>query len=371
MPKENRQQNDNLPINQPDVISELTKIRSSLRALKDAVILIDADDNIEWCNKAAKELLPLPLHYHGNSIFDLINAPEFRQYYHYQNDQYQEERQTQESYQDGLHLPSWQDSKRHLKCELTSFADNKLLIIYDVTRLHHLEQMRRDFVANVSHELRTPLTVLMGYLENFSDQEALSPQWRRGFELMTQQTMRMNRIINDLLLLSKIESEETYQTHVVDMTKLLTDIYDDAQAYNQEYRHTIHLHIDTYDGIYGSEMYLSSALSNLVINAIKYTPKGGNITISWTRVTDGCCFAVTDDGLGIAAEHIEHLTERFYRVDSSRSRDTGGTGLGLAIVKHVLYQHDSYLQIKSTEDVGSTFSAVFPLSRVRSEHTSD
>lgn len=371
MPIKKRQQNDNRSIDQQSVINELTKIRSSLRALKDAVILLDADNNLEWCNKAAKALLSLPLNYHGSSIFDLITAPEFRQYYCHEEEQYQKEHQTQESYPDGLHLPSWQDPKRHLKCELTSFGDNKLLIIYDVTRLHHLEQMRRDFVANVSHELRTPLTVLMGYLENFSDQEVLSPQWRRGFELMTQQTTRMNRIINDLLLLSKIESEETYEPHAVDMTKLLTDIYDDAQAYNQEYKHTIHLHIDTYDGLYGSEMYLSSALSNLVINAIKYTPKGGNITISWTRVANGCCFSVTDDGFGIATEHIERLTERFYRVDSSRSRETGGTGLGLAIVKHVLYQHNSHLQIKSTEEVGSTFSAVFPQSRVRSEHASD
>ena len=205
----------------------------------------------------------------------------------------------------------------------------------------------------------------MGYLENFSDVEDMTPQWRRGFELMTQQTARMNRIINDLLLLSKIEIEETHEPQYIDMTKLLTQIYDDAQAYNQEYGHIIHLHLDTYDGLYGSEMYLNSALSNLVINAIKYTPKGGNISISWTKTSDGCCFSVTDDGIGIAANHIERLTERFYRVDSSRSRTTGGTGLGLAIVKHVLHQHNTNLKIKSVEGIGSTFSVHFPISQVR------
>ena len=183
---------------------------------------------------------------------------------------------------------------------------------------------------------------------------------------MTQQTARMNRVVNDLLLLSRIEIEETHEFNDIDMTKLLTHVYDDAQAYNQEYQHTIHLHIDTYDGLYGSEMYLNSALSNLVINAIKYTPKGGNISISWTKTPEGCRFAVEDNGIGIAPQHLARLTERFYRVDSGRSRATGGTGLGLAIVKHVLYQHEAQLQIESVEGAGSTFSAVFPDCYVRS-----
>ena len=334
---------------------QLKKIRSALRALRDAVILLNDDDGLEWWNQAAEDLLLLQSADHGKSIFDFINVPEFRQYY-----------QSMVTPNDGVHMKSWQDPNRYLKCELTPFGDEKLLIIYDVTRLQHLEQMRRDFVANVSHELRTPLTVLMGYLENFSDQEEMPRQWRRGFELMTQQTARMNRVVNDLLLLSRIEIEETHAFNEIDMTKLLTHVYDDAQAYNQEYKHTIHLHIDTYDGLYGSEMYLNSALSNLVINAIKYTPKGGNISISWTKTPEGCRFAVEDNGIGIAPQHLARLTERFYRVDSGRSRATGGTGLGLAIVKHVLYQHEASLQIESVEGAGSTFSAVFPDCYVRS-----
>ena len=334
---------------------QLKKIGSALRALRDAVILLNNNDGLEWWNQAAQDLVLLQPEDKGQNIFDFITVPEFRQYY---------EGTTIPN--DGVHIESWRDPSRYLKCELTPFGDEKLLFVYDVTRLRHLEQMRQDFVANVSHELRTPLTVMMGYLENFSDQPDMPPQWRRGFELMTQQTARMNRIVNDLLLLSKIEIEESHELHYIDMTKLLTNIYDDAQAYNQAYKHIIHLHIDTYDGLYGSEMYLNSALSNLVINAIKYTPKGGNITISWTRTSDGCRFAVEDDGIGIASEHIARLTERFYRIDKGRSRATGGTGLGLAIVKHVLHQHEAQLQIDSVEGEGSTFSVVFPSNYVRS-----
>lgn len=358
IPTKNEQQGQSMTTAQQYGSDQLTKIRSALRALRDAVILLNEDDQLEWWNQAAEDLLSLQQSDESKSIFDFIRVPEFRQYY-----------QATTKLDEGVHIESWQDSKRYLKCELTPFGDEKLLIIYDVTRLQHLEEMRRDFVANVSHELRTPLTVMMGYLENFSDQPDMPPHWRRGFELMTQQTARMNRIVNDLLLLSRIEIEETHELNYIDMTRLLTNIYDDAQAYNQEYKHTIHLQIDTYDGLYGSEMYLNSALSNLVVNAIKYTPKGGNIIISWTKTSDGCRFAVEDNGIGIAPEHIARLTERFYRIDKGRSRATGGTGLGLAIVKHVLYQHEANLQIESVEGVGSTFSMVFPAAYVRAAST--
>ncbi|MGP5176118.1 phosphate regulon sensor histidine kinase PhoR [Psychrobacter immobilis] len=353
------QQNKSLLATQQNTTDQLKKIRSALRALRDAVVLLNDDDGLEWWNQAAEDLMLLHLSDKGKCIFDFISAPEFRQYY-------QATTNPNDGAQDGVHIVSWRAPKRYLKCELTPFGDEKLLIIYDVTRLHHLEEMRRDFVANVSHELRTPLTVMMGYLENFSDQPDMPPHWKRGFELMSQQTARMNRIVNDLLLLSRIEIEETHELNYIDMTRLLTHVYDDAQAYNQEYGHTIHLQIDTYDGLYGSEMYLNSALSNLVINAIKYTPKGGNIAISWTKTSEGCRFAVEDNGIGIAPEHIARLTERFYRIDKGRSRATGGTGLGLAIVKHVLYQHEANLQIESVEGVGSTFSMVFPAAHIRS-----
>lgn len=327
----------------------IKKIRSSLLALQDAVILLDKDDALEWWNQAAETLLRLRSEDQGRSILELINVAEFQDYY-----------KNAVSPNDGVRLRSWRDNERFLQCEVTHFGNEKLLIIYDVTRLQHLEQMRKDFVGNVSHELRTPLTVLMGYIETFSDQPNIDPKWRRGFKLMSQQTDRMNIIINDLLLLSRIENEESIQAERVDMPKLMTSIFDDAQAYNRDYGHLIDLHIDSQLDVYGSYVYLNSALLNLVTNAIKYTPPGGEIVITWQEVKEGCLFSVQDNGIGIASEHLQRLTERFYRVDSGRSRSTGGTGLGLAIVKHVLYQHDAILNIESEENKGSTFSVFFP-----------
>lgn len=331
----------------------IKKIRSSLLALQDAVILLDENDGLEWWNQAAETLLDLRSEDQGRSILDLIDVPQFQEYY-----------VTASSPNDGVRLRSWRNYERFLQCEVTHFGTEKLLIIYDVTRLQHLEQMRKDFVGNVSHELRTPLTVLMGYIETFSDQPDLDPKWRRGFNLMMQQTGRMNRIINDLLLLSRLENEERIKEERIDMPRLLTSIFDDAQAYNKEYGHVIDLHIDSQRDVYGSEIYLNSALLNLVTNAIKYTPKGGEVSISWQDVKGGCLFSVYDNGIGIAEEHIDRLTERFYRVDSGRSRATGGTGLGLAIVKHVLYQHEAKLTIESTEGKGSTFNVFFPKRRI-------
>ena len=327
----------------------IKKIRSSLLALQDAVILLDKEDSLEWWNQAAETLLDLRSEDQGRSILDLINLPEFTNYY-----------VDAVSPNDGVRMRSWRDYERFLQCEVTHFGNEKLLIIYDVTRLQHLEQMRKDFVGNVSHELRTPLTVLMGYIETFSDQPDLDSKWQRGFSLMTQQTQRMNHIINDLLLLSRLENEESINIEQVDMPKLMTSIFDDAQAYNRDYGHLIDLHIDSQLDVYGSYGYLNSALLNLVTNAIKYTPKGGVVKITWQEVREGCLFSVQDNGIGIAPEHLERLTERFYRVDSGRSRSTGGTGLGLAIVKHVLYQHGAKLKVDSQEGKGSTFSVFFP-----------
>lgn len=329
------------------------KIRRSLSALQDSVIILDKHDRLEWWNNSANQLLNLHATDHGRHVFEVITSPEFTQYY-----------QDAISPNDGIRLQSWRDSQRYLQCELTFFGEEKLLIVYDVTRLQHLEQMRKDFVANVSHELRTPLTVLMGYIETFSDQPDMNPKWQRGFSLMGQQTRRMNSIINDLLMLSRLENEEAFEVKCVNMPQLLMQLFDDAQAYNKEYRHFIDLHLDSQLNVMGSEMYLTSALLNLVTNAIKYTPKGGEIAITWTQVSEGCLFAISDNGIGIAPEHIERLTERFYRVDSGRSRATGGTGLGLAIVKHILYQHDATLTIESAEGQGSTFKVLFPTKRL-------
>lgn len=236
-----------------------------------------------------------------------------------------------------------------------------LLTVQNHTRIHHLEQLRSEFIGNVSHELRTPLTVLMGYLENFA-QGNIPIKWQRGILRMQEQTERMNSLVNDLLMLSRLESEEIPTACLVDMPRLLMQVCDEVQASNPKL-HLVDLHLDTAKKVMGIPLYLHSAVFNLVLNAIKYTPQNGEIGITWEEVSDGALLSVSDNGIGIAKEHLARLTERFYRVDSGRSRATGGTGLGLSIVKHVLNHHDAKLCIDSTEHEGSTFQVFFPKHR--------
>ncbi len=250
-----------------------------------------------------------------------------------------------------------------LLLRILPFDDGHLISIQDYTRLHHLEQMKTDFVGNVSHELRTPLTVILGYLENFTHTPDIPPVWQRGMKLMQEQAVRMNELINDLLMLSRLESDESKPELMVDMPRLLMQVFDNAQASNQS-GHVIDVHLDTAKNIIGIESYLYSAILNLVTNAIKYTPAGGEIDIIWEEVGDTAHLSVIDDGIGISHEHLSRLTERFYRVDSGRSRATGGTGLGLAIVKHVLNKHDARLEIESKEGAGSTFRIIFPSTKL-------
>lgn len=237
-----------------------------------------------------------------------------------------------------------------------------LVVIKDYTRIEYLEQIRTDFVGSVSHELRTPLTVILGYLENFLA-VPMSEKYRRGLERMQEQAQRMNLLINDLLMLSKLESDENWSPEIVNMPKLLMKIFDDAQTNNRA-GHLIDIHLDTDKCILGVEDYLYSAISNVVLNAIKYTPDGGEIDIIWEEVADEMHLSVIDNGIGIETHHIPRLTERFYRVDGGRSRMTGGTGLGLAIVKHVLSKHHARLQIESIYQQGSCFRLIFPASLV-------
>lgn len=344
-------------------MSLIHKIRSSLSAIADAVLLINDKGGLEWWNQSAQTLLGLTAPDQGRPILNIIRSPSFHEYFNHP-----------QNFPDGVRLTNWQDSDRFVQCEITQFGQEKLIVIFDVTRLAHLEQMRKDFVANVSHELRTPLTVIMGYVETLSEQPDLNPRWQRAYAQMMQQTQRMNNIINDLLLLSRLENDEKPSEPTdIDMPKLLMELFDDSQIYNKSYGHLIHLHIDSQKHVYGYEKYLTSALSNLITNAIKYTPsqtengdddKQGEISINWYEKDGGVCFSVSDNGIGIEQRHIERLTERFYRVDSGRSRETGGTGLGLAIVKHVLYQHGATLDIQSKMGQGSTFSVFFPKEKV-------
>jgi two-component system phosphate regulon sensor histidine kinase PhoR len=255
-----------------------------------------------------------------------------------------------------------------LSLQLVPYGDKqKLLLSRDVTRLERIQTMRRDFIANVSHELRTPLTVIGGFLETLTDADESHPdpkarKW--ALTLMTDQTKRMQHLVEDLLALSRLEdTENLVREETVDVPQMLRGLYDEAQSLSAG-RHLVILSLDTDAKLLGSADELRSAFSNLISNAVRYTPDSGVITLSWIIRNGQGVFSVQDSGIGIEPEHIPRLTERFYRVDRGRSRESGGTGLGLAIVKHVLTCHQANLDIVSEQGKGSCFSARFPATRL-------
>ncbi|ENV07027.1 phosphate regulon sensor kinase PhoR [Acinetobacter sp. CIP 102637] len=340
---------------QAEMVGLIDRAQSSLVALAEAVVLIDDQHQIEWWNPAAEKLLGISPLDRGRNLLAILRQPKFIEYFKHSDQA-----------PDGIRLQVKMDEEHYVQVKLTRFGgESRLLVAYDITRMHNLEQMRKDFVDNISHELRTPLTVLSGYIETFTDQDDITPRWKRAFTQMQSQTKRMNALVNDLLLLSNLENnKKVAKNQIIDMANLMNQIFDDARAYNLDYGHTLNLDIDSHCDLIGSDMEIASAFSNLITNAIKYTPKGGIITIGWHEDGDHAYFTVQDNGIGINPKHLPRLTERFYRVDSARSRQTGGTGLGLAIVKHVLMQHGAHLEISSKENEGSTFTAVFPKERL-------
>ena len=340
---------------QAEMVGLIDRAQSSLVALAEAVVLIDDQHQIEWWNPAAEKLLGISPLDRGRNLLSILRQPSFIEYFNHSDQS-----------PDGIRLQAQMDEDRYVQVKLTRFGgESRLLVAYDTTRVHNLEQMRKYFVDNISHELRTPLTVLSGYIETFIDQDDITPRWKRAFTQMQSQTKRMNALVNDLLLLSNLENnKKVAKNQIIDMANLMNQIFDDARAYNLDYGHTLNLDIDSHCDLIGSDIEIASAFSNLITNAIKYTPAGGIITIGWHEDGDHAYFTVQDNGIGINPKHLPRLTERFYRVDSARSRQTGGTGLGLAIVKHVLMQHGAHLEITSKENEGSTFTAVFPKERL-------
>lgn len=340
---------------QQQLSKALARFQRAGEAMPDGVIMLDAQDQIEWFNPIAAQQFGLNLDTDiGNPITYLLRQSQFNEYLSAHN------------YGEPLIMKSARRPDVTLSIQLVPFGDDlKLLISRDITRFEQVETMRRDFIANVSHELRTPLTVVGGFLESLQDIRDLNEQDRTHFfALMRDQTLRMQRLVEDLLTLSRLESAAyPLQEEPVDVPKLLEQLYKEAQGLSQG-RHRIRLEIETDLGLLGSENELRSAFSNLISNAVRYTPQDGEIILRWESVDGELRFAVQDSGIGIESQHIARLTERFYRVDRSRSRETGGTGLGLSIVKHVLTRHQSRLEVASELQHGSTFSAVFPPTRV-------
>jgi two-component system phosphate regulon sensor histidine kinase PhoR len=332
----------------------LVRFRQAARAHPDGVVILDADNRIDWCNDTAESHFDLNVETDaGQPVTNLMRQPEFVAYVEAGD------------YTQPIELRATRGGSAIFSVQIIPYGDaQKLLLSRDITRLEKLETMRRDFVANVSHELRTPLTVLYGFLETIRELK-LDPQRLRDYlNLMADQGKRMESIVDDLLTLSTLESAPTPPLDErARIAPLLERLRSEASILSGG-KHRIVLDAETGFDLLGVENEIASAFGNLVTNAVRYTPDGGEIRITWRASANEAEFSVKDSGIGIAPEHIPRLTERFYRVDRGRSRATGGTGLGLAIVKHVLNRHQAALEIKSESGKGSRFAAKFPARRI-------
>jgi two-component system, OmpR family, phosphate regulon sensor histidine kinase PhoR len=336
------------------LIQLFRELRRSTAALPDGVIILSTQHEIVWFNRQAARLLGLrrPIDV-GLRIDNLIRSPEFVHYLH------------GDDFAMPLVIRPPVQLDLYLALQMVPYGGGQsLLLVRDVTRQMRLEAMRKDFVANASHELRTPLTVISGYLDTLADDSSIDPAWSGPIKDMRAQAQRMNAIIADLLVLSRLESTDGEAARdAIDVPAMLERLQRDALASADRPRQVL-LDLESRDGLFGSAHELESAFTNVLVNGMKYTPADGTVRMRWWIDDEGAYFSVIDSGIGIPAEHIPRLTERFYRVDAGRSRGQGGSGLGLAIVKHALQRHGGWLDVQSTEGKGSTFTCHFPPQRI-------
>ena len=333
----------------------LDRFQQAAAAMTDGFILLDEHGGIEWCNPVAERHFSLhPDIDRGTDITYFVRQPEFARYVASQN------------YSEPLIM---RDARIHdlvLAVQLIPYGNNqKLIISRDITQWEKAESSRRDFVANVSHEMRTPITVLSGFLETLGDMETVEPKLlTRSMGLMQSETKRMQYLVEDLLMLAQLENgPPLVDSDDIDVVELVRELVREARLLSSG-KHEIQAEILSDVQLHGNLHEIRSAFGNMASNAVRYTPAGGSVKLIWCVQGDLPVFAVTDTGVGIEAEHLPRLTERFYRVDRSRSRATGGTGLGLAIVKHILNRHQARLEISSAVGKGSRFEAVFPVARI-------
>ena len=348
----------------------MSQFRRGASALPDALVILDKQGRIEWMNETAKRYLGLDWPRDAqHRITNLVRHPNFTRLVN----AVVENENTLPSEQSTTELPAPVDERLVLSTSMVPYARNLyLLIARDVTRLVDAYTIRKDFVANVSHELKTPLTVFKGYVELLQDNKALDARTQKAVSEMHIHSNRMHAIIEDLLFLSKLEHEpEPVDSGACNISELVAEIHDTGRSVSGEDKHLFKFDLDSGLSLKGSMHELRSAFTNLVVNAVKYTPAGGVIKLHWYEDGTGGHFEVIDNGPGIAARHLDRLTERFYRIDTDRSRDKGGTGLGLAIVKHVLQRHQARLTVESELQVGSTFRCSFPASRLVRQETDD
>jgi two-component system, OmpR family, phosphate regulon sensor histidine kinase PhoR len=328
----------------------------AFQASPNGIVMLDENDQIEWCNSIAERFFGLSFKRDAlQRIHFLIRRPEFIQYF------------VKRNFEEPLLLERMgSNSNLSLMIQAFPFGQKRhLLLVQNITDLQKADAMRRDFVANVSHEMRTPITVLMGFLETVQSLNLSKEQQDQYFDLMMSQAQRMKTLVEDLLTLANLESNALpAATNELQMNTLMALVRNDAEALS-EGKHSLSYDVESSQNLLGDEREILSAFSNLVSNAIRYTPDLGVINVKWSVNQEGQGeFSVSDTGPGIAPEHLSRLTERFYRVDRSRSRETGGTGLGLAIVKHIASRHQTQLLIESTPGLGSTFTLQFPKERL-------
>jgi two-component system phosphate regulon sensor histidine kinase PhoR len=338
-----------------ELANTIERFQSAAEAIPDGIVVLDASNRMKWANRHAQTLLGVdPAQDHTAPLANIVRHPELVRYL------------ASGETSRGIVIDSQRDARLTLAIQVVPFgAAERLLVARDVTDLEAVARMRRDFIANVSHELKTPLTVISGFVETLQELDLDERQRSRFLQLMREQAASMQRLVEDLLTLSALESEHNaLLDERFAIVPLLHALSVDAKELSKGHHEVL---LDVADGatVVGSREELRSAFGNLVSNAIRYTPAGGTIKLAWRIDADGTgVFSVTDSGIGIAPEHISRLTERFYRVDRSRSRATGGTGLGLAIVKHVLLRHEADLVIASESGKGSTFAVRIPRGRV-------
>jgi len=346
----------NLKLQIRSIEKQHARFIEAFQASPNGIVMLDDQDQIEWCNAIAERFFGLNFRRDAlQKVNFLIRRPEFIQYLY------------KRQFEEPLLLERMgRGSNLSLMLQAFPFGDNRhLMLIQDITDLQKADAMRRDFVANVSHEMRTPITVLMGFLETIQSLELDKSQQNQYFEMMTSQAQRMKTLVEDLLTLANLEANTLpAPMQVISIPTLMALLRNDAEALSQGH-HAFNFAVSSSCNLMGEEREILSAFGNLVSNAIRYSPDIASISANWRLNKDGEGeFSVTDTGPGIASEHLSRLTERFYRVDRSRSRDTGGTGLGLAIVKHIANRHQAHLIIESTPGKGSTFILRFPKERI-------
>ena len=338
------------------LVSMLSRFNKSTEAIPDAAVVLRSNGEIEWANTAARRVLgirnPQDI---GQRIDNLMRSPEFRNYL------------GKSDFSSSIDICSPVYEAMELSVRVIEYGDGlRLLLAHDVTADNRLQQVRRDFVANVSHELKTPLTVVLGYTESLRCEDGLAEPVARGLESVDRQARRMSRIVDDLLMLSKMELDTAVETEVerVNVSSMLNALQEDIDLMTSTTHHKVRVVSDTGLEILGNFKELSSAFFNLIINAVQHTPPGTEVDVVWRLQQGAPCLTVSDNGPGIPAQHLPRITERFYRVDAGRSRESGGTGLGLAIVKHALENNDGRLSVESEPGVGTRFTCLFASDRI-------